>query len=501
MPLAAHRRGRAPPAPDPPRARRARADALRRRRRTRASTTRARRTRSSSPARRAVPLSPSWRLGLSTRCPLEIVDGGDARRASRLRAGETRDVRARRVEPGEHAGAVLRRRDRRRVRRDRRVLAALAAPLALPRALARDGAPLGADAQAAHLAPTGAIVAAPTTSLPEQLGGARNWDYRYTWIRDAAFSLYALLRLGFTEEAGAFMEWLSERFATAADRRVGPLQIMYGIDGREELPEEELPHLEGYRGLGAGADRQRRRDPAPARHLRRADRLGLPLQQVRRADLPRRLDRAHSRSSSGCASTGTSPTRASGRPAAGASNFTYSRLMCWVAIERAIRIARQRGLPGRHRALDARPATSIYHQIMAARLAPRARRAFVQHYDSDVLDASLLLMPLVQVHRARPTRAGSRRSTRSPTSWSPTPWSTATTSTPRPTGSRRGGHVLDVLVLVRRGAGPGRAARRGAARLREDAHLRQPPRACTRRRSGRPASSSATSPRPSRTWR
>ena len=82
--------------------------------------------------------------------------------------------------------------------------------------------------------PTGAIVAAPTTSLPEQIGGERNWDYRYTWIRDAAFSLYALLRLGFTEEAEAFMGWLTERFRDCRVGESGPLQIMYGIDGRAE---------------------------------------------------------------------------------------------------------------------------------------------------------------------------------------------------------------------------------------------------------------------------
>jgi GH15 family glucan-1,4-alpha-glucosidase len=110
-------------------------------------------------------------------------------------------------------------------------------------------------------APTGAIVAAPTTSLPEELGGTRNWDYRYTWMRDAAFSLDALLRLGFTEEAGAFMEWLEGRFRYAADRESGPLQIMYGIDGREDLPEDELSHLEGYMGsapvrIGNGAATQ-----------------------------------------------------------------------------------------------------------------------------------------------------------------------------------------------------------------------------------------------------
>jgi GH15 family glucan-1,4-alpha-glucosidase len=100
-------------------------------------------------------------------------------------------------------------------------------------------------------APTGAIVAAPITSLPEQQsGGARNWDYRYTWIRDAAFSLYALLRLGFTQEAEAFMSWLTERFREHRSTEYGPLQIMYAIDGRTELPEEVLGHLEGYCGRG-----------------------------------------------------------------------------------------------------------------------------------------------------------------------------------------------------------------------------------------------------------
>src|SRR3712207_4547189 len=114
--------------------------------------------------------------------------------------------------------------------------------------------------------PTGALVAAPTTSLPELLGGGRNWDYRYTWIRDAAFSLYALLRLGFTDEAAAFMDWLTDRFRESTGTGPsGPLQIMYGIDGRAELPEEVLGHLEGYRGsapvrIGNGAATQRQLD-------------------------------------------------------------------------------------------------------------------------------------------------------------------------------------------------------------------------------------------------
>lgn len=95
-------------------------------------------------------------------------------------------------------------------------------------------------------APTGAIVAAPTCSLPEAIGGVRNWDYRYTWVRDAAFTLYAFLRLGMTNEAEHFMGWLEQRAIDGA--RLGPLQIMYGIGGRREMPEETLDHLRGYRG-------------------------------------------------------------------------------------------------------------------------------------------------------------------------------------------------------------------------------------------------------------
>ena len=200
-------------------------------------------------------------LGLSARCPLEIVDGGDVRARIELRAGESATFVLDRVEPGEVPAACS----------DADIAAGFDATVKFWRGWLRRSRYTGRWREMVHrsaltlklltYAPTGAIVAAPTTSLPEEVGGARNWDYRYTWMRDAAFTLYALLRLGFTEEAGSFMQWLERRFRHAADRESGPLQIMYGIDGRENLPEEELSHLEGYMGsapvrIGNGAATQ-----------------------------------------------------------------------------------------------------------------------------------------------------------------------------------------------------------------------------------------------------
>jgi GH15 family glucan-1,4-alpha-glucosidase len=241
-------------------------------------------------------------------------------------------------------------------------------------------------------APTGALVAAPTTSLPEQLGGERNWDYRYTWIRDAAFSLYGLLRLGFTEEAASFMGWLTDRTRDWKIGPSGPLQIMYGIDGRAELEEFELPHWSGYKDsapvrIGNGAATQRQLDiyGELIDSVYLYNKYGAPIFHETWGSLRRIVDWLCENWDN--VDEGIWETRG------GQKDFTYSRLMSWVAIERAIRMNRARGLPGdivgwlgeRDR---------IYNQIMKKGWSEE-RGAFVQHYGSDVLDASILLMPLV----------------------------------------------------------------------------------------------------------
>ncbi len=242
--------------------------------------------------------------------------------------------------------------------------------------------------------PTGAIVAAPTTSLPEQLGGERNWDYRFTWIRDASFSLYALLRLGFSDEAAAFMDWLTDRFKSCdMERESGPLQIMYGIDGSEDLTEETLDHLDGYRGsapvrIGNGAADQLQLDiyGELMDSVYLYNKYGRPVYHDAWDDLSRIVEWVAENWDQ--ADEGIWETRG------GRQHFTYSRLMSWVAVERAIRIARQRGLPADLADWTA-ARDGIYRQIMT-RSWHEKRAAFVQHYDTDVLDASVLLMPLVK---------------------------------------------------------------------------------------------------------
>jgi GH15 family glucan-1,4-alpha-glucosidase len=239
--------------------------------------------------------------------------------------------------------------------------------------------------------PTGAIVAAPTASLPEAIGGERNWDYRFTWIRDSAFTIYAFMRLGFTEEAERFMHFLTS-ICTESKEDNSPLQIMYGIDGSSELSEEVLDHLDGYMGskpvrIGNAAYKQTQLDIygelMDASYL--FNKYGEPISYDIWLSLRRLVDWVcdnWQREDAGI-------WEVRGRE----EHFLYSKLMCWVAIDRGLRLADKRSFPAnRERWLKARD--SIYEEIMAKGWND-SREAFTQFFGSDSLDAANLMMPLV----------------------------------------------------------------------------------------------------------
>ncbi|MGW4819009.1 glycoside hydrolase family 15 protein [Streptomyces sp. NPDC004227] len=242
-------------------------------------------------------------------------------------------------------------------------------------------------------APTGAIVAAPTTSLPERVGGERNWDYRYVWVRDAAFAVYALLRLGFAGEAEAFMRFLTRHISPGDGKATGPLQIMYGIDGRSELPERELGHLEGHRGsapvrVGNAAADQLQLDiyGALIDSIYLFDKWAQPISSAQWDDVSALVEWV--------CENWDQPDEGVWETRGGRKNFLYSRLMCWVAVERAMRLANRRGLPADlpywRQSRDA-----IYRRIMDRGWSAE-RQAFVQYEDGDVLDAAVLMMPLAK---------------------------------------------------------------------------------------------------------
>ena len=239
--------------------------------------------------------------------------------------------------------------------------------------------------------PHGSMVAAPTFGLPEQIGGERNWDYRYTWIRDASFCLYALNRLGYTEEAAAFMKWIEARCHELEPD--GSLQIMYGIDGRHQLPEETLVHLEGYRKT------------SPIRIGNRAvghlqlDIYGELMDTVYlynkfgeliSYDLWTHLTRLIN----WVVENWHQPDEGIWEVRGGRQEFLFSRVMCWVALDRGIRLAHKRSFPAPLAAwYSVRDA--IYRDIFENFWDPE-RQAFVQHKGSRMLDAASLLMPLVK---------------------------------------------------------------------------------------------------------
>jgi GH15 family glucan-1,4-alpha-glucosidase len=236
--------------------------------------------------------------------------------------------------------------------------------------------------------PTGGIVAAPTTSLPEEVGGVRNWDYRYCWIRDATLTLYSLLSSGYTEEAVAWRRWLLR----SAAGRPEEMQIMYGLAGERRLPELELPWLRGYEGsrpvrIGNGAQEQFQLDVygelMDALHVARKYHVEPDAEAWRMQTVLMQF----------IAEKWVEPDSGIWEVRGPRRHFTHSKLMAWVGVDRAISGVEQYGLEGpveAWRTLRARIHGDICRNGYSAK-----RNSFVQHYSGNDLDASLLLMPTV----------------------------------------------------------------------------------------------------------
>jgi GH15 family glucan-1,4-alpha-glucosidase len=245
----------------------------------------------------------------------------------------------------------------------------------------------------------GSMVASPTFGLPEKPGGGRNWDYRYTWIRDASFTLYGLMRLGFTEEAAAFFRWLEQRSHNLQDE--SPLLVLYGLDGRHELHETILTHFEGYRQskpvrIGNAAGRQLQLDIygelMDAIYL--YDKFGQPITFDFWQRLVKLVD--------WLCQHWQQPDEGIWEVRGGRYEFLFSRVMCWVAVDRAIRLAQKRELPG---PLDRWGVVrEQIHEDIHTSFWNEDLRAFVQHKNTTAVDASSLLMPLVRFIPPNDTR-------------------------------------------------------------------------------------------------
>jgi alpha,alpha-trehalase len=240
-------------------------------------------------------------------------------------------------------------------------------------------------------APTGALLAAATTSLPETPGGERNWDYRYTWIRDATFALWGLYTLGLDREANDFFYFVADVCADDEDRDV-PLQIMYGVGGERDLPESTLDHLSGYQGarpvrVGNAAHRQRQHDVWGAvldsvyLHAKSRDHLPEHLWPILKRQVEQAIEHWHE------------PDQGIWEVRGPPGHFVSSKLMCWVAADRGARLARLHDEPDMAERWQ-KAADEIHADICANGLDERG--VFVQQYGSRTLDASVLLMPLVR---------------------------------------------------------------------------------------------------------
>jgi GH15 family glucan-1,4-alpha-glucosidase len=236
----------------------------------------------------------------------------------------------------------------------------------------------------------GSIVAAPTFGLPEHIGGGRNWDYRYTWIRDASFTLYALMRLGYTDEARSFMHWMEQRCRELKPGK--PLQVMYRLDGSRELPEHILKNFEGYRksqpiriGNAAGGQLQLDIYGELMDSVFIYDKHGEPISYDFWMNLVTLVEWV--------CKNWKRPDEGIWEVRGGARPFLYSRAMCWIAIDRAIQLARRRSFPAPlvrwHRIRD-----EIYKNIYGTFWNPKLK-SFVQYRGAKTVDAASLLLPMV----------------------------------------------------------------------------------------------------------
>jgi GH15 family glucan-1,4-alpha-glucosidase len=237
----------------------------------------------------------------------------------------------------------------------------------------------------------GSLIAAATFGLPEKMGGERNWDYRYAWLRDSAFSMYAMMRLGFVEEARAFSEWI--RRVSREDAEHGPLQVMYRVDGAQELDEIVLESLSGYRNsrpvrIGNAAHDQLQLDiyGALADAVYLSNKYGDAISYDEWQAINRGLEWLQE--------NWQRPDEGIWEVRGGRREFLHSRVMCWVAFDRMIRLAEKRSLAGpteRWRQVRDAIAEDIFTKFWS-----EDRKAFVQHKGANSLDASALLMPLMR---------------------------------------------------------------------------------------------------------
>ncbi len=236
--------------------------------------------------------------------------------------------------------------------------------------------------------PTGGIVAAATTSLPEQLGGSRNWDYRYCWLRDATLTLFSLMQAGYYEEAGAWRDWLHRSIAGSPDQ----IQIMYGIGGERRLAEWEIKELPGYQGaapvrIGNAASEQLQLDVfgevTEALHQARNGGLATaPASWALQCAIIKHLEDIWAQPDEGIWET-----------RGGRKHFTYSKVMVWVAFDRMIKDAEEHGLEG---PVDHwKEIRDQIRTMVEEKGFNTAKNSFIQHFETEQLDASLLLLPLV----------------------------------------------------------------------------------------------------------